>query len=1115
MNLDDHFQKRYDNLNPEQKKAVDTIEGPVMVIAGPGSGKTELLGLRVANILRLTDTLPSSILCLTYTETGAVNMRKRLAGLIGLDAYKVAIHTFHGFGTEVINTNPEYFYQGARYNPADELTRLRILEEILKDLPYDSLLRSYHPEQGYTYLKDIITKMGELKKGGLSPRDFRAVLTENRSFLEQANPFLDPVFQEKISKKTVEHIPELLAHLKGVTFQQRPHHLLYRSVRDILVTTLEDAYAIATSEEKPDTKPITAWKGEYMKKDDDAHYLFKDLDRIDKQFELCNVYETYQEQLHKEGFFDFEDMLLDTIDAFEKHPELRYNLQERYLYLLVDEFQDTNGVQMRILDKLLDNDIHEGRPNILAVGDDDQAIFKFQGANIANIMEFHQKYRDPTLVVLQQNYRSTQLILDYVRTVILKGQDRLECKLPDLVKKELYAANTNLSTGEVAEKIFPTDLEELVWVAETIQQKLSNGTPPSSIAVIARKHKTLELAAKVLDFFGIPVSYERKKNLLEQKHIKELITILRFVHTIGTKRQIEADEYLPEILSFPFWGVARVAIWKVSVKAWNEKKLWLEVMLESEDERLRNIAAFLIHLGIDAKEKTAEEIIDMITGAEEEGSSFQSPYKAYYFNSSSFKDDKLDYLNLLQALQALIEKVRGYRGTGAKSVADIIELVELHEQHHLDMHYTNVFNNDEKAVNLLTAHGAKGLEFENVFLLSCHDTEWTKASSAVKLSLPTNVPLAAESETDDDKLRLFYVALTRARENLYLTRHQYNDKGSELVRLRFLENGDSEKKEKKNHLDAATVATMQSDFTQSKGLEKLLLLRIHIENHDVRNIEENDILMGLLKDYKLSVTHLNNFLDITKGGPQTFLEQNLLRFPQRPLVSGIYGNSMHHALSIFLNEFKSTKVLPSLEFLLKEFEYDIKRQRLNKKDLADHLAKGRDHLTTYYQAQQADFNPDDQSEFDFKNQGVVIDGAELTGKIDKMRYDEENREILVYDYKTGKPFKDWNNGASDHEKIKAWRYRNQLVFYKLLVENARDLRGKYTVKQGFLEFLEPVGDKIILLPLDITDEETERMKRLVVAVYKRIMNLNFPHIEGYEKSLDGIEEFVEGLLERD
>lgn len=1109
MNQLNNFQKRYEGLNAEQKDAVDTLDGPVMVIAGPGSGKTELLSLRVANILQQTDTLPSSILCLTYTEAAATNMRKRLAGLIGMDAYKVAIHTFHGLGTEIINKNPEYFYHGGKYNPADQLTQYAIMEKILEDLKHTYSIGSYHPNQGFTYIKDILSRIGELKKGGLSPKNFEEILKENKDFLYQANGLLEPVFADRLSKKTVALIPELIENLKAVNFKERTKKLPYLNIKEILLTALEEAYTSAMSgEKKADTKPITTWKREYTKKNNDKKDVFKDLEKSKMQFELCEVYDRYQKQLHVEGFFDWDDMLLDTVDAFGKYPELRYNLQEQYLYILVDEFQDTNGIQIRFLDQLLDAEVNEGRPNILAVGDDDQAIYKFQGANIANLMEFHKKYRDPKMVVLQKNYRSTQPILDFVRKVILKGEERLETALPDQIKKELSSENKNLITGEIIEQEFPTILEELVWIAENIQEKLKTGTPASEIAVIARKHKTLELTAKVLDYFGIPVAYERKKSLLEQTHIKELVTILKFINTIATKDKNEADDFLPEILSFPFWNIDKIAIWKISIKADKERKLWLEVMMESEDEKLKNIANFLITLGIDAKEKTAEEIIDMITGIED--ATFKSPYKDYYFSAEKFENEKLEYLNLLQGLQALLKKVRQYKGTGAKTVTDVIELVGLHEKHKLSMYYKNAFNSDEKAINLLTAHGAKGLEFENVYLLHCQDGEWIKGFSFNKISFPLNIPLAADAENDDDKLRLFYVALTRAKSNIYLCRHHYNDKGEEQLKLRFLEEGEVEKKKKEGIL-LEQLEAMDRDFAQSKGLEKLLLLQIKIEKHELKNIEETEILRGLLKDYKLSITHLNNFLDIAEKGPQVFLEQNLLRFPQRPLVSGIYGNAMHKALEKFLLEFKKTKALPSLEFLLKQFEYDLSQKRLSKKDFDHHLEKGKDNLTAYYNQRKDYFNLKDQSEFNFKRQGVTIKNAELTGKIDKMSYDEEKKEITVYDYKTGKQLRDWTHG-SPHQKLKAWRYRNQLIFYKILVENARDLKGKYKVRHGFLEFLEPVDDQIKLLPLDITEEETERMKKLIVVVYGKIIALDFPDVSGYPQDLEGVESFIADLV---
>jgi hypothetical protein len=242
-----------------------------------------------------------------------------------------------------------------------------------------------------------------------------------------------------------------------------------------------------------------------------------------------------------------------------------------------------------------------------------------------------------------------------------------------------------------------------------------------------------------------------------------------------------------------------------------------------------------------------------------------------------------------------------------------------------------------------------------------------------------------------------------------------------------------------------------------------------------------------------------------------FFEQNLLKFPQKLIPSGAYGGAIHEALNRLSVEFKTAKTLPSAEYLLKQFENSLSDKRLNKQDFAHFLEKGRHCLGIYYETRKNDFRITDQSEFNFKGQGVVIGDAEITGKIDKMDYDESRKEISVFDYKTGKPLKDWEHGQN-YEKIKSWKYSNQLIFYKLLVENSRDFRGKYKVNGGTLEFLEPAGGDIKLLPLNISEEDAERMKKLIRIVYKKIMNLDFPDVSAYDKDIHGIMAFTEDLL---
>ena len=192
------FEERYKALNSAQRHAVDSTDGPVMVVAGPGSGKTELLSLRVGNILKRGTAKASSILCLTFTETAARNMRERLEDLIGADAYRVAIYTFHGFCTDIIGRYPEYFFEATHFRPASDLVQSEILETIFKDLPHKHILAGFHQERGYAYLKECQTRIKDIKKGGLTPLRFREILEENEKSLLKMNTIvvlLDGLFE--------------------------------------------------------------------------------------------------------------------------------------------------------------------------------------------------------------------------------------------------------------------------------------------------------------------------------------------------------------------------------------------------------------------------------------------------------------------------------------------------------------------------------------------------------------------------------------------------------------------------------------------------------------------------------------------------------------------------------------------------------------------------------------------------------------------------------------------------------------------------------------------------------------------------------------------------------
>ncbi|HRQ86912.1 MAG TPA: ATP-dependent helicase, partial [Candidatus Saccharibacteria bacterium] len=424
------FEKRYKNLNTAQKQAVDTIDGPVMVVAGPGTGKTELMSMRVARILKETDTLPEHILCLTFTDSGAQAMRDRLLSIIGPAAYKVAIHTFHSFGGEIISHYREHFYRGAVFQPADELRQLEMIANILGELPHDNPLSSTMNGQ-YTYLHDVKTVISELKRSGLSSEQFLEVLERTDEDIDHIESLLKDTFVQRMSAKLVAPISSALEKLQQYNAMNQTVYEI-PSLVSVAATSLEAALAEVESTGK--TPALSAWKRQWFSGTGESFGL-KAREQSKKLHAVSSVYYSYLTRMEGAGLYDFDDMILQVVQQLEYNDDLRFSLQEKYLYVSVDEFQDTNLAQMRIIHSLTNNPVAEGKPNILVVGDDDQAIYSFQGANVSNILNFKHHFPATKIIALTDNYRSTEPVLQQARDIIIQGVDRLETSLEDITKQ--------------------------------------------------------------------------------------------------------------------------------------------------------------------------------------------------------------------------------------------------------------------------------------------------------------------------------------------------------------------------------------------------------------------------------------------------------------------------------------------------------------------------------------------------------------------------------------------------------------------------------------------------------------------------------------------------------
>ena len=1093
------FNNRYAKLNDNQRQAVDYIHGSLLVIAGPGTGKTELLSMRTAQILRRTDTLPNSILCLTFTESGATNMRQRLRQIIGEDAYKIAIHTFHSFGTEIINQHREYFFRGADAQPVDELTQYQIISGILENLDWRNPL-SVKNSGEFVYIKELIRVISEFKQSGLTPAELKTIIADNQRIIDEIAPDIQQIFAAKISKKTIElfaPLAEKIAESIDKNPEKENSNLPSSITPYANVLALSVAHAAQEAIDTNSTKPLTAWKNKWCEKNTKGKFILKDSAAADKLSAVVDVYEKYIEILDNRSLFDYDDMILSVIQACEKHPELRANLQEQFQFIMVDEFQDTNLAQLRLLFNLTsDND---DNPNIMAVGDDDQAIFSFQGADVGNIQRFRQHYHDPKIIVLTDNYRSAENILTSARQVITQGSDRLENTIDGLSKQLTAHADSQGSRVEIQE--FSSASEERAGAARQIAELIKSGEKPENITVIARHHKELIEILPYLYRENVAVNYERHDDILEQDIIQILDKLARVIVAIHQNDLSLANSLLPEIIAHPAFGFSTSDIWKLSLHAYKNRQLWLESLLTNST--FKEFGEWLLDRAKDVPNLPLEEQLDNLLGLtvdNKDDNTLTSSIANFYFPPEKLEKNPDTYLTTLESLRTLRQKLRDRITDRNPTLEDFLEFIDLHISTKTRLTQIRPHASSMRGtINLMTAHKSKGLEFPHVFVVGAIDSAWgEKVRTRSRLiRYPANLQLQPAGATYDERLRLFFVAMTRAKNTLTMTYSQTNDSGSDTIIASFLTNHTP------TIIPAIENPTEQIEIAKTSWSERLT-------SPIIPGLK--DLLAPNLETYKLSVTHLNNFLDVSRGGPQNFLLNNLLHFPAAKNSAAAYGTAIHSSLQQTHCLFNANHQLPSTEQILQFFQKSLEDQHLPADDFQLYLDKGQSALTTFINTKASDFHDTDLAELDFSNQGVIIGEAKLTGKLDVVDIDKQNKTIFVTDYKTGKPSHSWK-GSADYEKIKLHKYRQQLMFYQLLVESSRDY-SNFTFTGGRLQFVEPdikTGD-ILSLEDTFSREELTEFTQLIEIIWQKITTLDLPDVSGYSADYKGMLQFENDLL---
>jgi DNA helicase-2/ATP-dependent DNA helicase PcrA len=991
--LENKFREEYEKLNEKQRLAVDTIDGPVMVIAGPGTGKTQILASRIGKILLDTDTLPGNILCLTYTDAGVVAMRKRLLGFIGSDAYKVPIHTFHAFCNEVVQENLSLFEKKS-LDPVSDLEKIDYFKQLIDSFPKNHLLKRYRGDV-YFEANNLQSLFSTMKREGWTPA------------------FINQKIDEYIAGLSIRD--EFIYKRKYKEF----------NAGDLKKDKLEDEY-----------------------------------ERMEKLRTAVNEYDRFQELMRKKNRYDFDDMINWVIKAFEENKNLLANYQERYQYILVDEYQDTSGTQNRLVELLIS---YWEKPNVFVVGDDDQSIYRFQGANVENMLQFANQYKNDLLtVVLTNNYRSTQPILDISRTLIDRNEERLVKKLKDL-DKNLLSSNEliNQLTHKPRIREYQTQRQEMIGIAKQAQQLVAQGVAPGQIGIIYKENKYGEELTQYFKLLGIPVYSKRHLDILDLPLANKIILLLKY---LASEHDIpySGDEMLFEILHFDWFGIPPIEIAKhtieVADKRYGDNKTSIRQLLyEKANAPAKDLFSTGVHAGLRNASSVIEELIAAVPNTTLQQLFDLIIRKAGVLNRIMQSSEKHWELQILTALFDFI-KEETHRNP-LLTLQQLVNLVEMMEKEDITLPLVQVSGSD-KGINLLTAHGSKGLEFEYVFLAGCNSGFWEKKRKpGGGYKFPDNIFSSSATAGDDEELRrLFYVAVTRAKQHLFISYSKFRNDGKEFEPSMFIA----------EILDqhALPAETMILD---NSALEEFAILHFgEAQSPEIEKIEEN-FIGRILDSFVMNVTALNNYLKC----PLEFYFKNLIRIPTPKNEATEFGSSVHYALERLFRKMQDggKDQFPSLEEFIGDFEWYMNRHResFTKEQFARRIEYGQQVLSDYYNNYIQSFNRIVAIERTIR--GVVVKNVPLKGKLDKLEFD--GKLVNIVDYKTGDPDKAISKLKEPSEKDpNGGDYWRQAVFYKILIDNY-DHKGWRAVSTEF-DFIEPDKKKkywkrkLVIKPEDIT-----------------------------------------------
>jgi DNA helicase-2/ATP-dependent DNA helicase PcrA len=872
-------------INHEQKEAIQFNQGPLLIIAGAGSGKTTVIVKKIEYLLERKIAKPEEILALTFTEKAAFEMEERLDQVLPYGFYNLTISTFHAFADQILKEKGSEIGLPINFKLMTEAEAILFLKKhlFLFDLDY------YRPiGNPNKFLQAMLTHFFRLRDEDISEDEYQSFVKKSKDL---------------------------------------------------------------SQEERKKYKELTA------------------------------AYQLYQKLKIKEGYLDFADLVYFLLTLFRQRKNILTEYQKRFRFILVDEFQDTNFAQYQLIKLLAPPDTN---PYLTVVGDDNQSIYKFRGASVANILNFIKDYPQAKVVTLLKNFRSNQTILDAAYRLIKNNDpDTLEARLA--ISKRLIAEKPDYPS---AVKFILTENinEETEFVAKKIKELVKDKYRYSDIALLVRANNHTQPFINTFLQHGIPYQFLGPGILFKQPEVKDLIAYLKFLYDIQDSvslfRLLSMDIFalnhkdIHLLISFsrqinqPLFQTIEIYLSffqpSLSQPEYENYKKYLPLLKKETQEKLWQIYQILIrHLNL-MKKKSATTLLYYFLE--------DSGYLKKLVAPKSEKEEKI-VLNLTKFFERIKEFENTHEDASIPAVVEFLEMsMELGESPFISQTDGQTFD----AVNILTVHSAKGLEFPVIFLVNLVNGRFPSREKNEIISIPQKLikePLPSGDYHLQEERRLFYVGLTRAKDLVFLTAARYYGEGKRQTKLSpFV-------------IESIGKEKLETVLNQEKEKKKQLSI------FDFQPKEEKITPIPVLKT-NFSFSQIN----VYQTCPLQYRYQYILRLPTAPQANTSFGNTIHATLYQFYNQFrKNPKV--DLEVLLSLYQKNwIPVGYLSTKQEIKMKKEGEKMLNNFFKK----FHQQNlkilflEKPFKIKLDEQII----ITGKIDRADIDDQGN-IEIIDYKTG------------------------------------------------------------------------------------------------------------------